>query len=218
MKTEDLFKRIDSLILKGEDAIKKGGIVHADVGLWGGFRTASLSFIKSLYGEKHPYYDEFRKIVEFSYNDRVSAGINILISIKYEIENGYLHSLKNLISAEVFSDFMEMSKYLLDQNYKDASAVIIGSVLEEHIRSLCKSNSIEVSQTKGGKVIPIKADLLNSELVKSDVYGILEQKNVTAWLDLRNKAAHGKYSEYTFDHVSLMYQGVLNFISSTTEK
>ena len=37
---------------------------------------------------------------------------------------------------------------------------------------------------------------ITSELAKQGVYSKLEQKNVTAWLDLRNKAAHGKYSEY----------------------
>lgn len=44
---------------------------------------------------------------------------------------------------------------------------------------------------------------------------MLEQKNITAWLDLRNKAAHCKYDEYSIEQVNLMYQGVLNFIMTT---
>ena len=52
----------------------------------------------------------------------------------------------------------------------------------------------------------------NSELASNAIYNKLEQKNVTAWIDLRNKAAHGKYSEYTVTQVELMYQGVLDFL------
>jgi len=55
---------------------------------------------------------------------------------------------------------------------------------------------------------------MNSETAgKASVYNKLDQKNVTAWLDLRNKAAHGKYDEYTKEHVELLMQGVLNFFT-----
>jgi hypothetical protein len=36
---------------------------------------------------------------------------------------------------------------------------------------------------------------------------------VTAWLDLRNKAAHGQYADYTKEQVALTLQGVRDFIS-----
>jgi hypothetical protein len=42
---------------------------------------------------------------------------------------------------------------------------------------------------------------------------MLDQKNVTAWLDLRNKAAHGCYSEYQNENVRLMIAGVLDFMA-----
>lgn len=40
----------------------------------------------------------------------------------------------------------------------------------------------------------------------------LEQKSVTAWLDLRNKAAHGEYSEYNENQVKQLIIGVRDFI------
>jgi hypothetical protein len=67
---------------------------------------------------------------------------------------------------------------------------------------------------QGSDVVPNKADLMTSDLCKANVYGNLDHKNVTAWLDLRNKAAHGKYSEYTIEHVEIMYLGVLNFVTN----
>ena len=87
-----------------------------------------------------------------------------------------------------------MADYLTQQGYKDAAAVVVGSVLEQHLRKLSQRNSIDVVQSGGA---PKKADALNSELAGATVYSKLVQKNVTAWLGLRNKAAHGEYTEYT---------------------
>ena len=71
-----------------------------------------------------------------------------------------------------------------------------------------------INELKNGDTIPKKANTLNADLTKAGVYGVLEQKNISAWLDLRNRAAHGKYGEYNQEQVELMYQGVLNFITT----
>jgi hypothetical protein len=103
-----------------------------------------------------------------------------------------------------------MADYLLQQGYKDPAAVVAGSVLEEHLRQLCQKNGIAIVQ---GGAVPKKADTLNSDLAGAGIYSKLDQKSVTAWLDLRNKAAHGKYSEYTQDQVALTLLGVRDFAS-----
>lgn len=177
------------------------------------FRMSSLSFILSMYGDKHPYYSDFnQKIVRPDPYD-TEQGRGMLKSIKSEIDGGYLVTLKGIVSAEIFADFLEMAEHLLEQGYKDAAAVMIGSVLEEHLRQLCTKNGIALESFKSEKVIPKKADLLNSELSKESVYGKLDQKNVTAWLDLRNNAAHGKYHEYEKAQVVLMLQSVTDFMT-----
>lgn len=219
MKKEELLHRLNHFIAQGRNvlATKQYSQFSGDYvnfGLQMGFKTGCLSFLKNLYGEEHPYYKNFNNLIKGdSYSD-TENGINILLAIQNEIENDWLISLKQLVSAEIFSDFLEMSKYLLDNNFKDASAVMIGSVLEENLRLFCQKFAIETTIIKGNDIIPKKADLLNSDLVKAGAYGVLEQKNVTAWLDLRNRAAHGKYSEYSKEQVDLMYLGVLNFITT----
>lgn len=52
------------------------------------------------------------------------------------------------------------------------------------------------------------ADVLNADLCKVGAYNKMEQKNVTAWLDLRNKAAHGHYAEYDQAHVESLVRDV----------
>ena len=217
MNKKVLIDRIDHLLDQGNKVLgtKQHGEMYGDYvnsGLQMGFKSASLSFISNLYGENHPYYKDFNERVKDEETSETENGINILLAIKSEVENDWLISLKQLVSAEIFSDFLEMSKHLLDLKYKDPATVMIGSTLEEHLRLLCKNHSIDTEYEKSGDLIPKKANLLNAELHKAETYGVLEQKNVTAWLDLRNKAAHGKYDEYSIDQVNLMYQGVLNFI------
>ncbi|MGZ5243856.1 MAG: hypothetical protein ACXWEY_11920 [Bacteroidia bacterium] len=131
--------------------------------------------------------------VRQSYPSDTQRGRGILTAIKSEIDGGWLNSIKGLISAEIFSDFIEMSQHLIEEGYKDPAAVMIGSVLEEHLRQLAQKNGISVVNIKDNKPIPKKANLLNAELAQASIYNKLDQKNVTAWLDLRNKAAHGKY-------------------------
>ena len=106
-----------------------------------------------------------------------------------------------------------MAQHLLDENYKDPAAVVIGSVLEEHLRNLCVKNKVDITFIDGkGKTVNKKASTLNDDLVKAGIYNILEQKSITAWLDLRNKAAHGKYAEYDITQVKGMHQNVNDFI------
>jgi hypothetical protein len=113
-----------------------------------------------------------------------------------------------LIHADLFSDSMEMADYLLSGGYKDPAAVLAGSVLEEGLRKLCQKVGISIQDAKGQ---PKKASVMNDDLVKAKVYGKLEQKNVTAWLDLRNKAAHGDYTAYDKKQVELFIQGIRDF-------
>ncbi|WPQ63408.1 hypothetical protein SIO70_00840 [Chitinophaga sancti] len=177
------------------------------------FRTASLSFIKNIYGESHSYYTDFDGRVTRSEPSCAEIGRGIIRAIKSEIEDNWLMDIKGLISADIFADFLEMAGYLLSENYKDPAAVMVGSVLEEHLRQLCNKYSISITENRGGKIITKKADTLNAELYKANVYNALDHKNVTAWLDLRNKAAHGQYTTYNKTQVEGMLQGVLEFIS-----
>jgi hypothetical protein len=59
----------------------------------------------------------------------------------------------------------------------------------------------------------IKIEAINTALYKKEIYESLDLKGVTTWLDLRNKAAHGKYNLYVQQEVSIMLAGVMNFIS-----
>lgn len=130
-----------------------------------------------------------------------------LMALRREYELGYIQSVSELIHADTFSSFFEMAEHLVEQNYKDAAAVVAGSVLEQRLRELSLKNGL--STTHGGKWK--KADALNAELAGAGVYSKLEQKSVTSWLGLRNEAAHGNYTSYDRKQVESMIQSITEF-------
>ncbi len=219
MTRERLLKRVDELLEQGNGVLatrhhsSDGYAEYVDAGMIKGFRSAALSFIERVYGGKHPHYREFDKVVDGFNALDAEMGVSILQSIRDEIAGDWLFSIKGLITAEVFADFIDMANYLLEQEYKDAAAVIAGSVLEEHLRQLCQSNGIDVTITTGSEFKPKKADRLNADLAAAEVYTKLDQKAVTMWLDLRNKAAHGHYSEYNNEQVQNMISGITEFMA-----
>lgn len=222
MNTEDLLKRVAELIQMGSDVLStkrplQGSILfQVAEGPIRGFRTASLSFIQKTYGSEHPHFVEFSKHVNGTFDSDAEVGLSILKVIREEISGGWLTSLKTLVTAEVFADFVEMAEHLLGAGYKDAAAVIAGGVLEEGLRQLCRRSGVEVDQEIEGKLVPKKADRLNADLAKVDAYNRLDQKAVSAWLDLRNKAAHGRYPEYESAQVDLMIKGIADFLARRT--
>lgn len=216
MTIDELVVRVEQLILQGE-AVRRtkhgsDGFYYVDLGVMKGFRSAALSFIERVYGKDHSHYLVFHKETDGSGCEDPEAGVAILKSIKDEISGGWLFSIKKLISAEIFSDFIEMAQHLHSQGYKDPAAVIAGSVLEEHLRQLAIRNDVETEVETAEGMRPKKADRLNTDLAKAEVYSKLDQKAVTMWLDLRNKAAHGKYNEYSNDQVANMIQSVVEFM------
>lgn len=218
--TANLVNRVDELLELGQKALatshSTGGhynVIYVDSAPMAGFRSASLSFIDRVYGSTHPYFNEFTKRTGNSKASDAERGISILETIRSEIAGDWLFTVKGLVTAELFSDFLEMAEHLQESGYKDAAAVMIGSVLEEHLRQLCMKHTIEIAEERDGKLVPRKADRLNADLAKASVYTKLDQKQITAWLDLRNNAAHGKYNEYTSDQVSQFLAGVMGFMA-----
>lgn len=215
---DDLQARIDALIEDGSRLVaqrRRDGAYGEELVEFAGFhewRAGAFSTIAFAFGESSTHY---RLLAEGCNNHEVydaNRGLGVLRAARKDIGAGFLGRLRDLVSADVFSDFLEMAGHLLDTRYKDPAAVLAGGALEAHLRSLCNRASIALDDASG----PIKADRLNSELAKVPVYGKLDQKNVTAWLDLRNNAAHGRFDAYTQEQVGLMLQGIRDFIARTT--
>lgn len=215
VSSEDLLKRVDELVSLHEAS----ALLHATTGSHGKdraiahaqARSATLSFLSAVFGPSHPYYTDFLKATNNVHEGHSAVvSIGILAAIKGEVAGGWLGDLRGLVSGGIFADFLEMAGHLLSEEYKDAAAVIAGSALEGHLRELCLKAAVTPTHADGKNK---KADLINSELAAKAAYSKLDQKNVTAWLAIRNHAAHGEYGKYVEGQVRLLVDGVRDFIT-----
>ena len=173
--------------------------LHATIQRWAPAGTSYAEQANAIFHDHVPsrYYSAHRPL----------AGV--LRSLRQAYEQGYLSTVQQLVHADLFADFLEMAEYLLLARFKDAAAVLIGGVLEEHLRKLCLKHGLAVYAPDGP---PRKASQLNDDLAKV-AYDKLEQKAVTYWLDIRNKAAHGEYTKLDNASVRQMLTGVRDFVT-----
>ena len=182
------------------------------------FISATLSSIDKIAGSNSAYAEQMRGILEACSNSYASScrerALGIIHALRHDIESGFITSVREIIHGEVFGDFLEMAHYLANEGYKDAAAVIGGGVLESHLKQLCIKFGIDTEFINPrGDTESKKADRLNADLKKSEVYNGLEQKSITTWLDLRNKAAHSQYEEYTKEEVTIFLSWLTDFLT-----
>jgi hypothetical protein len=214
-------KEINSIIDLGTKIVQQasvaGGTVEGEnLAMISSWVTRLGQLIRKLYGESSQHFDNYNRaistdsfyIIHCNHYGHISQVQGIALTVKHDIENDLLGSIKQLLQADIFADFLEMGEHLLEEGYKDAAAVTIGAVLEDGLRKLCNENGIETTKPNGS---PMTIEPLNVELARQSVYSKLVQKQVTSWAHIRNKAAHGEYEEYDKAQVQMMLLFVQSF-------
>jgi hypothetical protein len=157
--------------------------------------------IQRIYGDGSHYEQRLRDVLatrnfadmHANYCRHVSQLAGLLKGVQHDLKSGVLDNVRQLLRAEIFVDFLEMAEHLLDEGYKDASAVLLGAVLEDSLRKIAVTHGVSIV---GGQGKPLTMDPLNVSIAKAAVYGPLVQKQVTSWANLRNDAAHGHFAKY----------------------
>ncbi|WP_008311958.1 DUF4145 domain-containing protein [Leptolyngbya sp. PCC 6406] len=216
---EKILSRFDELIRMGEQVLTtRRSRSTATVSYMGDFAVDSqlshqwgvscLNILKRVLGSNSDHYVKFDQLfVKFHDFQPTKKALGILKSAKEEYQNDLLFDTRVLIEAEVFDDFLGQAQHLFESGYFQASAVIAGSVLEDGLRKLCTQAKVLLSDKP-------KLDVMNSELAKAGVYNKLVQKRITALADLRNKAAHGQWNEFSSSDVDDMLRQVRVFMEN----
>jgi hypothetical protein len=123
-----------------------------------------------------------------------------LKSISDTIDKGYLIKIEDLIFAEAFSNLIDQADYLYEQNYFLAAGVISRAVLEEKLRNICDSRSLQITKQR-----PTLADF-NNELYKDKFYDKIEFKNIDLLGAIGNNAAHNQ--TFTKEEIDKLIEGV----------
>jgi hypothetical protein len=211
---QEVLDRLDQLIEKGRKVLLTHtpnppnviGFPTLNSEAFAEWQAQALSYLINVLGDEHIYVQRFKSIGQKGYKNLVSSGQGILRAVREDIEGGYLKNIEALVSAEVFSDFLEMAEHLLEQAYKDPAASLIGAVLEDGLRKICAKNKITVKSVED-------ISSLNKKLADAQTYNRLMQKKIQVWNDVRNNADHGKFDEYLKSDVQDMAKGVRDFLA-----
>lgn len=210
MNTSEAFRQIDAAIKLAEEALDAGEGPFRDSGQYAESITVCASTIERLTARDSVYPQHAKRIL-----NRVDMGspyfveqlLGVLKGLRRDIDAGYLLSLEEEAHADLFSDFLEMADQLLKDRHVLPAAVVAGSALEAQLRALAERS--HVSTQAAGR--PKRAAKLNDDLAKKGIYRKAEQKQILAWQDIRNSAAHGE-AEFSIEQVRLMVQGIRDFI------
>ena len=102
----------------------------------------------------------------------------ILSAVLIDFNEGFLKDLRLEIRTEVESDFLAQARRLLDEGYKDPAAMLLGAVLEDTLRQLCRMHNVQEGRNISS---------MNEPLRQAGVYGLPTKDQVTAWAAIRNK-------------------------------
>jgi hypothetical protein len=152
--------------------------------------------------------EDERRTSHYDYWSQLEGLITLARALRDDIAAGWMVSVVAMAHADTYADYLEMAEGLSGQGYKDAAAVIAGTSLEVQLKALAVKHSVNPQAPNGG---PKKMDAMNAELRTAGVYNALEHKQVTAWLAIRNSAAHGNYDDYDAAAVRGLIIGVRDF-------
>lgn len=207
--------RLHSLLKKGKKVLATHepnpsgmiGFSTLDSGRYAEWRSQALVCLTDIFDLTHTYTKNFEsKTEESAYKSSVKAGLGILRAALEDIENGYLSTLKELATAEVFSDFLDQADHLVKNEYFIPAASLAGAVLENGLRSLAERKNINVKAKDN-------LSALNNRLADKNVYNRLRQKQIAFWIDVRNAAAHGEIAKVTENDVAELVEGVKHFLA-----
>jgi hypothetical protein len=156
--------------------------------------------------------DEVRKLSPY----QIEYLLGLLRGIKNDYESGMLDTLISMVEADVAGDYLGQAERLLREgksgNYDHVPAtVLLGAILEDALRRLCQRQStpIPIKIGKSHKKVSTMID----DLKKAGVYNELKAKQLRAWADIRNAAAHGEFGNFTRSDTEQMLAGVQQFLA-----
>jgi len=130
---------------------------------------------------------------------------NPRLVIAHEIEGNLLDIAQSQVQlAETTQDIAQKQVYLAIASF------LAGATLEDVLRRLCDARGIAYDPRHAS--ISKLQSVLFQPTKQIEVISSSENKQITVWGDVRNKADHGKFFDITYAEVLSMVIGIRTFI------
>ncbi len=136
----------------------------------------------------------------------------VLRALREAYVSGEAFTFEEVVNRHVFEDMLGHAHQLLSDEHKLAATVVAGACLERHLRKIAGKHDVPLTRDNGKR--RQIADV-NSDLKKYDVISQATWRQIEAWLDLRNDAAHGDdaAADHTRETLQRMIAGIREFIA-----
>ena len=198
MDFSSLCKRVDALL----SALAQSPTIELQNASYHG----TIGLMQALYGPKSSqeqalstYVERLRETYHPSNQNIINQSIlaikGTLISIKAELDSGFIGTLRGRLTGETLTDFIKLARAVLEEANNDAknvAAVLAAAAFEDVIRRL--------ANLRGGKDTEKLADVL---IWLKDM-GVLQGSEVgiaQSYLSFRNRALHAKWDEVNLPSV-----------------
>jgi hypothetical protein len=217
MNGVDVLPRVDGLLTKGAaiQALPREQQPYGGGGTWvedqafREWRAQSLAFLRATLPDNHTYVQEFIAVTDVPLDSRhpedthVQSGRGVLLAVRDDLEHGHLAGLRALVSAEIFTEFIEMAEHLESEGYYHAAASVAGAVLEDALRRTL----VERGQRATGNL-----ESMNQVAFDTGTYGRAVFLQVKVWIAVRNEADHGNWEVVDREAVKSMIQSIPTFM------
>lgn len=128
----------------------------------------------------------------------------MLSSMRSEVEQGLIKSIRAEASGEVIAYFLILAKLAIEENQKDVAAVLACAALEDSLKSHARLNDLKVNDKDMSQVI---GALKSAGLVKG-----AQGRLLGSFVTIRNKAFHAEWDKFETSDVKSVIGFVEGFL------
>lgn len=177
----------------------------------------SLSLIKYCYGENSKQFEilfDIKKSFGHTFFSNYefqakTASIGVLTNLKSDINLGLITSIERQTAGEIFTDMLSLSKKLIDEGYKDSSAVLACGAFEDSMKKIGLQNGLNVMDAELSDVI----NALKSKSIMKSIQADVAKSHVS----LRNKAFHAQWDKIDVPEIKSLIAFLEEFILKNFE-
>jgi hypothetical protein len=225
MIDQSLLQRIGELIIKGDYLFDQKIATYdakTHISSWEfdlfddifSWEASCLNLIFIVLGQRNHYYERFPRFVipdprgrinepmpDWELKVDIKKGLGILSSIRDEINSDLLRSQDIIITKDLLLSISDEARALLKANYFPAAAIYCRVYLENMVKKLADKNNIVFSKDT-------RLGALCEELKNKEIINLPDWRQIQAWADLGNEAAHGNFENCIPTKISTMISGL----------
>lgn len=173
------------------------------------WRVRAANMVHTVFGPKSVHAREFARIEanapHLDRPDDLERLEGVLRGGLEDLRGGFLQGALAAAMADVLDSVLLRAGDLLAEGHVDCAAMLGRVVLEDALRSLARTEGVDVSGLSTGQV--------NDLLKQAGVYAKPRWRQVQSWLDIGNAAAHGENDDYDAAQVREMLSGIQGFLA-----